>query len=207
MLEVRGFKKQYNQHLILQFDELKLSNGVYWFKGENGSGKSTLFKSLAGLLPFDGDVILNNIDLKKKPLEYRKHVNYSEAEPSYPGFVTAKDLTRFVGKTKDATQQQQEYYSTLFAIDSYFEQTCETFSSGMLKKLSLSLAFLGAPDVIILDEPLITLDEHARKILLDHIKTLSSEKIFLLSSHQLLDNNEITVNQIFRIENQSLLID
>jgi ABC-2 type transport system ATP-binding protein len=70
MLHIRNFQKQYNQHLILKFDDLKLSNGVYWFKGENGSGKSTLFKSLAGLLPFDGDVTLDNIDLKKQPIEY-----------------------------------------------------------------------------------------------------------------------------------------
>jgi ABC-2 type transport system ATP-binding protein len=207
MLHIRNFKKLYNQHLILKFDELKLSNGVYWFKGENGSGKSTLFKSLAGLLPFDGDVTLNNIDLKKQQIEYRKRVNYSEAEPNFPGFVTAKDLIRFVGKAKAANKQQQELYTALFGVDAYFEQTCETFSSGMLKKLSLSLAFLGGPAVIILDEPLITLDENARKILLNHIKALSSEKIFLLSSHQLLDDMEIPVSGIFKIQNQSLLVD
>jgi ABC-2 type transport system ATP-binding protein len=207
MLQIRNFKKQYNQHLILKFDELKLSKGVYWFKGENGSGKSTLFKSLAGLLPFDGDVTLNNTDLKKQPIEYRMRVNYSEAEPSFPAFVTAKDLIRFVGKAKDATKQQQEFYTTLFGVDGYFEQTCETFSSGMLKKLSLVLGFLGEPHVVILDEPLITLDENARTILLNHIKLLSFEKIFLLSSHQLLDDMEIPVNGIFRIQNQSLLVD
>jgi ABC-2 type transport system ATP-binding protein len=206
MLHIRNFKKQYHQHLILKFEELQLSNGVYWFKGENGSGKSTLFKSLAGLLPFEGEVTLNTIDLKKRPIEYRKRVNYSEAEPSFPGFVTAKDLIRFVGKAKDSNKQQQELYTTLFGVDAYFEQTCETFSSGMLKKLSLSLAFLGEPHVIILDEPLITLDENARKILLNHIKLLSSEKIFLLSSHQLLDDMEIPVNGIFKIQNHSLLI-
>jgi ABC-2 type transport system ATP-binding protein len=149
---------------------------------------------------------LNTIDLKKRPIEYRKRVNYSEAEPSFPGFVTAKDLIRFVGKAKDSNKQQQELYTTLFGVDAYFEQTCETFSSGMLKKLSLSLAFLGEPHVIILDEPLITLDENARKILLNHIKLLSSEKIFLLSSHQLLDDTEIPVNGIFKIQNHSLLI-
>jgi ABC-2 type transport system ATP-binding protein len=207
MLHIRNFKKQYNQHLILKFEELQLSSGVYWFKGENGSGKSTLFKSLAGLLPFEGDATLNNIDLKKQPIEYRKYVNYSEAEPTFPGFVTAKDLIRFVGKAKDSNKQQQELYTALFGVDAYFEQTCETFSSGMLKKLSLSLAFLGEPHVIILDEPLITLDENARKILLNHVKALSAEKIFLLSSHQLLDDMEIPVNGIFKIQNQSLLVD
>jgi ABC-2 type transport system ATP-binding protein len=207
MLHIRNFQKQYNQHVILKFDELKLSNGIYWFKGENGSGKSTLFKSLAGLLPFEGDVTLNNINLKKQPIEYRKRVNYSEAEPRFPGFVTAKDLIRFVGKAKDADKQQQDFYTSLFGVDSYFEQNCETFSSGMLKKLSLVLAFFGEPRVVILDEPLITLDENARKVLLNHIKAFSEEKIFLLSSHQLLDDMEIPVTGIFKIQNQSLLVD
>jgi ABC-2 type transport system ATP-binding protein len=179
---------------------------LHWFKGENGSGKSTLFKSLAGLLPFHGEVTFNNIDLKKQPIEYRKRVNYSEAEPMYPGFVTAKDLIRFIGKAKGATLEQQKFYINLFGIESYFEQTCETFSSGMLKKLSLCIAFLGKPEIVILDEPLITLDEHARKILLKHVKDLSSEKIFLTSSHQLLDDMEFAVDGIFKIENKSLIV-
>ena len=204
MLHIHNFRKHYHDTLVLEFAELMLDNGVYWFKGENGSGKSTLFKSIAGLLPFDGSIDYENIDIKTQPIAFRKIVNYSEAEPFYPGFVTAKDLIRFVGNAKGATREQEIFYTNLFGISSYYEKTCETFSSGMLKKLSLCMAFLGESKVIILDEPLVTLDEAARNILLNHVKSLLREKLFLISSHQLLDDTDLLINKTYKIENRTL---
>src|SRR5204863_4122304 len=98
MLTIRNFSKSYNGTLVLTIKELKFDSGVYWIKGENGSGKSTFFKSIAGLLPHEGEICYENLSLKNNPVEYRKLINYSEAEPVYPGFLTAKDLVRFIGK-------------------------------------------------------------------------------------------------------------
>lgn len=77
----------------------------------------------------------------------------------------------------------------------------------MLKKLSLAIAFLGSPRVIILDEPLITLDEHARQILLSLIKEYNESKnvTFLLSSHQVLHYDGFQFQQIFQVENKTLI--
>ena len=204
MLHIHNFRKRYHETLVLEFPDLSLDNGLHWFKGENGSGKSTLFKSIAGLLPFEGSITYQNIDIKTHPIAFRKIVNYSEAEPFYPGFVTAKDLIRFVGKAKGATREQEILYTNLFGINSYYEKTCEAFSSGMLKKLSLCMAFLGEAKVIILDEPLVTLDEAARNILLNHVKSFLTEKLFLISSHQLLDDTDLVINKTYKIENRSL---
>jgi ABC-2 type transport system ATP-binding protein len=207
MLHFKNFSKRYNDQLIIAIPELRLEPGIYWIRGENGSGKSTLFKSLAGLLPYDGTIELNGtVDLREQPLEFRRRVNFSEAEPLFPGFITSKDLIEFVGTARGADVAQQKLITSRLGIDSFIDKRCETYSSGMLKKLSLALAFLGNPSVIILDEPLITLDEQTRNTLLTMIAEVdrTGNVITLLSSHQELDMPDLTIRKSFRIANKSL---
>src|SRR5687768_4113275 len=108
MLCFKNFTKSYNDHLVISIPELELDPGIYWIKGENGAGKSTLFKCIAGLIPFQGSIAFSdNIDLRQQPLDFRRRVSFSEAEPLFPGFVTSKDLIRFVGSARGAPLSQQ----------------------------------------------------------------------------------------------------
>jgi ABC-2 type transport system ATP-binding protein len=208
MLQFKNFSKSYNDQQVITISALTLEAGIYWIRGENGSGKSTLFKSLAGLLPYRGNIVLQGtIDQRQQPLEFRRRVNFSEAEPLFPGFLTAKDLVRFVGSARDASTDQQNDITSRLGIDSFIDKRCETYSSGMLKKLSLALAFLGKPNVIILDEPLITLDEQARNILLKMIADVNStgDVITLLSSHQSFDLPGVQIRGSFNIVDKTLV--
>jgi ABC-2 type transport system ATP-binding protein len=210
MLEFKNFSKAYNGQPVISIPELKLTPGIYWIRGENGSGKSTLFKSLAGLLPYEGSIILSNaIDLREQPIEFRRRVNFSEAEPLFPGFLTSKDLIRFVGSAHGANVKQQNEIASKFGIDAFIDKRCETYSSGMLKKLSLALAFLGKPKVVILDEPLITLDEEARRVLTRMIGELdqAGDVVTLISSHQSIELSEINIKDKYRIVNKTLVHD
>jgi ABC-2 type transport system ATP-binding protein len=208
MLSIENFTKSYSDTLVLNIPQLSLDTGVYWIKGENGSGKSTFFKSLSGLIPCKGKIVFDDgISLHDDPISFRKFVNYGEAEPVYPGFLTAKDLIRFIGKTKHAPRDQQQNLIAKFRIDHFLDKPCETYSSGMLKKLSLALTFLGTPRLIILDEPLITLDESSRQILFDVILDLLNTIpiTFLISSHQAIDLQDLPVKAAYLINDKKLV--
>ncbi|MBE9463589.1 ATP-binding cassette domain-containing protein [Dyadobacter subterraneus] len=192
MLKITNFKKSYNKDLILQIDNLTIESGISWIRGANGTGKSTFLKSAAGIIAFEGDLSLaSDVSIKAQPVAYRKLVNFAEAEPVFPEFLTGTDLIRLFTKAKDAPVKQADYFVETMKMGSYVSDPVGTFSSGMLKKLSLLLAFIGNPKLILLDEPLITMDSQALQTLYGWIDEYYSKKgtSFLLSSHQALDES------------------
>ncbi|MEO5980109.1 MAG: ABC transporter ATP-binding protein [Chryseolinea sp.] len=207
MLIIRNLTKRYGDKVILDVSALNLNQGVHWFKGKNGSGKTTLFKTLSGIIPCDAEVSLDDlIYLKKNPVQYRSLVSYSEAEPIYPGFLTPRELMKFVAAAKKATREQQRELFDVFGISDFQNKSFATCSSGMIKKLALSLAFLGTPKVIILDEPLITLDDVARGILFGLIKQYVEQLsvTFLISSHQEIDHQTLPLAGAYLIQDGKL---
>lgn len=185
MLQLTHLKKAYGQRIILEIPHLSISNGAYWVKGNNGSGKTTLMKIIAGINPFEGTLKLNDTDLVKSPMTYRQQVSFAEAEPGFPGFVSGWDLIRFVQNTRKEKDETLQTLVDFFGVRSFLDYTVGTYSSGMTKKLSLLLAFIGDTKLILLDEPLITLEDIFLPKLFSLIKERkASGTSFLLSSHQ-----------------------
>jgi len=207
MLHFKKFEKLYGGFQALTIDGLSINPGVYWIKGVNGSGKSTLLKSIAGILSFDGDILLDGtISIKKQPASYRKLVNFAEAEPVFPEFLTGKELIALFAQAKDAPAGQEQYYLESMRMQAYVGQPVGTYSSGMLKKLSLVLAFIGNPKLILLDEPLITIDTASLSILNTWIAERYNKQgtSFLLSSHQTLEHHQLPATRELLVENQTL---
>ena len=136
MLALNSFQKSFGSSLILEIPKLTFEPGIHWIKGKNGSGKSTLFNCLAGLSPYQGEICLSEIDLRKSPEQYKLLVNYSQSEPMFPEFLSANELIQFFGKLKQAQGDQISVLMKLLGVDAYADQPCGTYSSGMMKKLS-----------------------------------------------------------------------
>ncbi len=203
MLLLSDFSKSYNGERAVSAKSLSFPRGIHWVKGENGSGKTTFFKCIAGISPCEGEITLNGISLKKHPVDYRKQVTYAEAEPAYPSFLTANDLVRFVATARKAASDEVNFYIDHLGISAFLHKRCGACSSGMLKKLSLAIAFLGKPKLIILDEPLITLDEATRVQLYSLIR-LRRDAIFLISSHDELDAEALSIQHRYLISNTAI---
>lgn len=210
MLRFLNFKKSYGNYTALNISEFNIATGIYWVKGANGSGKSTLLKSIAGILAFDGNIILHETrSLKKTPTAYRKLVNFAEAEPLFPEFLTGKEMVDLFLYTKDAPPNQEQYFIETMKMEPFINRPLGAYSSGMLKKLSLVLAFIGNPQLILLDEPLITLDTESLNILYEWI-LLSNQQhgtSFILSSHQNLDEDKLSMAKNISVEMQTLKMD
>jgi ABC-2 type transport system ATP-binding protein len=207
MLQFEQTEKYYGNHLALHIQNLQLEKGLYWLKGENGSGKTTLMKMVAGLHPFKGDILLEGISIKKQRNEFLSLVNYGEAEPIYPSFLTAKDLVELYCTTKKASATVTIEQLKALHIYNAYENTIGSYSSGMLKKLSIALALVGKPTWILLDEPLITIDVAAVALVCEWIKKLHAKMgvSFIISSHQSFQN-DIPFSAIIEVQNQNATI-
>jgi ABC-2 type transport system ATP-binding protein len=191
MLTFHQYKKFYNNELIVEVENLSLDPNVYWILGENGSGKSTLLKCAAGLVPYKGNISCDDIfNNNKNRQSYRRIVNYAEAEPQYPEFLKGMDLIHFYKKAKGAPTEQISRLLSLLDIESFASRKIGEYSSGMVKRLSLVLAFIGNPRLILLDEPLITLDKDAAGTILELIKEYALNGVStILTSHQEFNGN------------------
>jgi ABC-2 type transport system ATP-binding protein len=207
MLQFQNFTKSYGSYPALKIENLQLKHGIYWIKGVNGSGKSTLLKSIAGILAFHGDILLDeSISIKKQPVAYRKLVNFAEAEPVFPDFLTGSEMIALFIAAKSAPARQEEQYIKSMGMQSFIDRPVGTYSSGMMKKLSLLLAFLGKPKLILLDEPLITIDTASLATLNSWIRERYEQEGtgFLLSSHQILEDGSLPVSGELLVEDQAL---
>lgn len=205
MLSIQNFQKSFGTQLILDIPELTFNKGTHWVKGKNGSGKSTLFNCLTGLSPFEGTIQLENYDLKKHPTLYKRSINYSQSEPTFPEFLTGNDLLQYFGELKNATPEQLSTLSKKLSVDVYADQPIGNYSSGMLKKLSLIIAFLGNPSWIILDEPLITLDKEAQVLIMNLIDEKSKAGTsFIFATHQDFENKHIQADHTYEVKHQTI---
>jgi len=205
-LTLTDISKRYGSHTVLEFDEWKIDSGIYWLKGGNGTGKTTLFRIISGQTPFDGTVLLNEINLKKQANDFRSKISYAEAEPQYPLFITGKELLDFYAAVRKVSQNDIDLLTDLFEMTAFLNQKIGGYSSGMLKKLSLICAFIGDVELYILDEPLITIDTASADKLYQLIIEKSKQgKSFLISSHQEIDEDKLIVNGVFVIENKKVV--
>ena len=205
MLIITNFIKKYpgNPAPVLSITECILQKGIYWIKGENGSGKTSLMKSVAGIIPFEGDIHVNGLHVRRNRMAYTRIVNYAEAEPLYPPFLTGKELIDFYKATKAGNSPDALMKG--LGVEKFMEQKTATYSSGMLKKLSLVLGFIGSPQLILLDEPLIALDLAAVEILQSSIMQYNQNGIsFLITSHQHLNIQLLTGTTTLLIKEKTL---
>lgn len=205
-LTLKNISKKYGSHTVLEFDEWKINSGIYWIKGGNGTGKTTLFRIISGQTPFEGNVLLNGIDLKKQSAKFLIQISCAEAEPQYPLFITGIELINFYKDVRKVNQSDIDELAELFDMKPFLSQKIGGYSSGMLKKLSLICALMGNADLYILDEPLITIDAaSADKLYELIIEKAKQGKSFLLSSHQEIDVDKLLINGMFMIDNKKII--
>jgi ABC-2 type transport system ATP-binding protein len=205
MITFTAIKKDYGSRTILNIPHLEIPNGIHWLQGGNGIGKTTLMKIIAGIHPFEGQVQVDGVVLQNKPVAYRHLVAYAEAEPLFPEFLTGTELIRFVQQTRKASDQQVNDLLTELGIADFIKHPVGTYSSGMLKKLSLLISFIGDMKLMLLDEPLVTLDVTFIPKLLSLIDARHKAGVtFIISSHQALPDTYFKCTGTLTIENQSV---
>ena len=193
MLKAIELSKRYEDgHLALDALNLEIKSGeIFFLLGANGAGKTTTINLFLNFIePSSGQVLINDIDVVKKPLETKKYVSFvSENVMLYGNFSARQNLDFFakLGGKKDLTKQ--DYYNVMRSVglqEAAFEKKLKTFSKGMRQKVGLAIAIIKDADNIILDEPTSGLDPKSASELMQILINLKNKgKSILMCTHDI----------------------
>ena len=211
LIEAKNLKKSFGDFVAVDNINLTVERGeVVGFLGPNGAGKSTTMKMLTGFLePDGGEIFIEGIDLKSKPLEAKKSIGYlPEGAPSYSDMEVSEFLS-FVGKMRGLNNN--ELLNTRLSdmaeqinLKEVWHKPIETLSKGFKRRVGIAQALIHDPDILILDEPTDGLDPNQKYEMRDLIKKISTNKAIVISTH-ILEEVEAVCSRTVIIANGQLL--
>ena len=186
-IQVNNLTKSYGRQKALASINFKTqSNHIIGFLGPNGAGKSTTMKILAGILPFDqGECTINGINIKLDPLKAKKRIGYlPENNPLYQEMYLQEILAfeARLHQIPNSLHRIQEVIS-LTGLSTEQHKKASQLSKGYRQRVGIAMAIIHDPQILILDEPTSGLDPNQILEIRTLIKTLSTNKTVLLSTH------------------------
>ena len=190
-LEVSRLTKIYgNGFRALHGVSFRLEPGIVGLLGPNGAGKTTLLRSLCGLLePSRGRVLYRDVAVSPDNLaEYRKLVGFLPQEfDAYEGF-TAEEfldywaLQRGMADPKERRREIEELLR-MIGLEGAANRKVRDFSGGMRRRIGIARSLLGAPPILIVDEPTTGLDVESRNRLRESLLAAAGDRVILFSTH------------------------
>lgn len=185
MIEVIGVKKTFGQQSVLDGVTLTVDHETVGLLGANGAGKTTLFKCILGLLDFNGVIRISGFDVRVAPLEAKKRIAYIPQQfPLWPD-MSVSEAMRFIGALREVSEKRQDSLLEEFGLAAHKNKSVAVLSGGMRQKLSITIALLSDPDVLLLDEPTAGLDTWATQEILKILESWKGRKSVLISSHRI----------------------
>ena len=185
MLRFDNLCKRYGERTVFQGLHFSASAGCVALNDESGSGKSTLLGVLAGEIEADaGEVWLGGHSLRSALLAAKSALTYVPEDClTYP-LETGRDfLERVATQRKAALENRTLELAERFGLAPHLEKRFEQMSFGTRKKMFLTAASIGAPTVLIADEPGGGLDAAARAVLIDLFKQLGQDRVVFFTSY------------------------
>lgn len=207
-LQTSKINKFYKQLHVLKDVNLELKQGVCGLVGPNGAGKSTLIRLLvAAEKPSSGKIFLNNSCIEEQVDEYRMKLGYLPQEFGFYKEFSGKEMLTYTGLIKtnmsfNAIQTQVEDLLEWLDLKNKADVAIGKYSGGMKQRLGIAQAFLGNPDIVILDEATVGLDPMQRIKFKSFLKAYGENRIVLLSTHIMSDLQEIADQLIFLKDGQ-----
>ncbi|MFC2949590.1 ABC transporter ATP-binding protein [Virgibacillus sediminis] len=162
--------------------------------GPNGAGKTTILRTLAGLLqPTSGEISFSGVD---KNSDIREHIGYLPQYPSFHSWMTGREFLvhsgRLAGLTKKEAEKRADDLLETVGIAEAKNKYISKYSGGMKQRLGIAQAIIHRPKLLLLDEPVSSLDPLGRREVLTLLEELKTEMAILFSTHILSDAEEVS---------------
>ena len=185
-LVIKNLKKNYDKKEVLKDINFEFEKGkIYGLLGRNGAGKTTLFNCLNEDLEIDGGefYLLDNEKRNIKP----EDIGYVLSTPNVPEFLTGREFLKFFIEINEKRIKNKK------TIDEYFDfidikkedrdKLMKDYSHGMKNKMQMLVSIISSPDILLLDEPLTSLDVVAQEEMKNLFRSIKNDHIIIFSTH------------------------
>ncbi len=189
----RGLTKRYGSLTALDGLDLDVPAGsIFGFLGPNGAGKTTTMRLLTSLARANaGEASVGGVPVGDGEPNRRGVLGYLDQDPRFHGWMRGRELLELVGNLYGMTgatlRTRIDEVLELLELTGAAERRIGGYSGGMRQRLGLAQAILNRPPVLLLDEPVSSLDPEGRRDLLDVIQELGRTSTILFSTHILND--------------------
>ena len=192
MIEIEGLTKCFGDLTAVDNISLTVPKGEFFvILGPNAAGKTTTIKVMSGLMKAtSGRVRICGIDTEANPLVARKRMAYVPDFPFLYDKLTPTEFFRFTGQLfgmeEAAIQCEAEVLAERFSLGEFLSKSIEGLSHGTKQRVAIVSALMHAPEVFVLDEPMVGLDPHHARVLKDILRERADEGMTVfVSTHQL----------------------
>ena len=189
MVQVINLTKRYGQHIAVDNVSFTVDKGeILGFLGPNGAGKTTTMNIITGYLSAtEGSVKVDGFDILEEPEEVKKRIGYMPEFPPLYMDMTVQEYLNFVSDIKKIDRKTRarnlDRIMDMIKIGDVRKRLIKNLSKGYKQRVGLAQALIGAPQVLILDEPTVGLDPKQIIEIRNLIKELGKEHTIILSSH------------------------
>lgn len=189
-LQIRNLSKTYSNGVrALDNVSLCIPRGMFGLLGPNGAGKSTLMRTLATLQePDQGEAHLGNLNVLTEKDAVRRRLGYLPQDFGVYPRISARDMLDHIALLKgfvNAKERKDTVEAMLQRVNlwDFRKKALSGFSGGMRQRFGIAQALLGAPDLLIVDEPTAGLDPGERNRFYNLLSEIGENVIVILSTH------------------------
>lgn len=186
-LQIEHLKKSFEEKEVLKDITFTFQPGkIYGLLGRNGAGKTMLFNCLNQDISVDaGRFFLRDKD-SEQPLGM-EDIGYVLSTPQVPEFLTAREFLKFFVEINAAsipnTMDLDAYFDLVNLDKEDRDRLLKDFSHGMKNKMQMLVNIIASPKVLLLDEPLTSLDVVVAEEMKNILRDLKKDRILILSTH------------------------
>lgn len=204
MISMTDVTKLYGKQRALSNVTAHLRSGaVTGIIGPNGSGKSTLVKCLLGLVqPTSGYISVDGVAIAGE-CSYRQRIGYVPQAARFPLELTGREVIDIIRGLRGQARSDEAALIDLLGLTADLGKRIKALSGGTRQKLSLVLACMYGPEILVLDEPSAGLDPLTNIRLKDYVADLrTAGRTILLTTHIMSDLESLADDVLILLDGQ-----
>ena len=196
LLHLQNLDKSFGRQMVLNHVSFELQPGeIIGLIGPSGAGKSTMIKTMLGMEKADGGEALV-LDHTMPNRHILGDIGYMAQSDALYEALSGQENLEFFGQLKGLSKRdltvETAHVAQVVDLTEHLNKTVSGYSGGMKRRLSLAIALLGNPQLLILDEPTVGIDPSLRKKIWKELITLRDKGVGILVTTHVMGEAELT---------------